>query len=81
MADSGQCHTSSQIKWSQLISQYNLCTVSMTGDFDEVWLIGGAYFGMYESRLIGLNIYIQLTGLYNFCMFELACYGPLLQSG
>lgn len=53
----GPCHnqpSSADIANYQIfINTYNVCERVNRGEIDEVWLMGGPWFGFYESRLAG----------------------------
>jgi hypothetical protein len=49
------CHAPEQISFDRLITDFNLCGRMNSGDFNEVWIIGGDHFGLNESRLVGKN--------------------------
>ncbi len=45
------------IDYVDLVNEHNLCNRAVAGEFDEVWLFGGAYFGYYESTMAGTNAF------------------------
>jgi hypothetical protein len=64
MADSSTCRRYPTapngprlIDYAKLVNDNNLCARAVAGEFDEVWLFGGPYFGYYESTMAGTNAF------------------------
>jgi hypothetical protein len=45
------------VDYLKVLQDYNVCDALNAGDIDDLWMIGGPYFGFYESRLAGPNPY------------------------
>lgn len=55
--NSSGCHQPDIINYNQMIDTYNICNRFNAGEFDELWMYGGPYFGFYESNLAGPGAY------------------------
>jgi hypothetical protein len=53
--DSSECHSPDIADYYLILEEFNVCERFNSGEFDELWLVGGPYFGFYESRLAGPN--------------------------
>ncbi len=43
--------------YHQIMADYNLLERAANGDFDEVWLFGGPYFGFWEAAMAGTGAF------------------------
>jgi hypothetical protein len=47
------CHSADVADYDAILSGFDVCTKLNNGEIDEIWLFGGPWFGLYESRLAG----------------------------
>lgn len=57
MADSTNCHPADLVDYDAIFAEYDLCARLDEGEFDQVWLFGGPYFGYWEAVLAGEGAY------------------------
>ncbi|HDN17494.1 MAG TPA: hypothetical protein ENF41_00365 [Candidatus Bathyarchaeota archaeon] len=50
-------HEPDGVDYLRLIEKFNIVEKVMLGKIDEVWLMGGPYFGFYESIMVGKDAY------------------------
>jgi YVTN family beta-propeller protein len=57
--NSNSFHFPDEVNYTAILTdpRWNLCARANRGDFDEVWIYNGPYFGFYESTLAGPNAY------------------------
>jgi|GEM_PF-4116670 len=64
--DSG-CHSPDGVDYLKLLNKYQICEKYNNNEFDELWIMGPPYMGLWESHLVGpkgfwYNSTPQLTG-------------------
>lgn len=55
LTNSSPTYCGELIDYQKLVDTYNLCTRAVNGEFDEVWLWGGPWFGYWEWTYAGPN--------------------------
>ncbi len=50
-------HDPDTADYQAILARFNLLTRVAAGDFDEVWLFGGPYFGFWESGMAGAGAF------------------------
>lgn len=43
--------------YNHYLDHYNLCEMADSGEYDEVWVLGGAHFGLMESTMAGIGAF------------------------
>jgi hypothetical protein len=52
-----QAHDPDFVDYQQMMSDHNLLARAANGEFDEVWLFGGPYFGFWEAAMAGTGAF------------------------
>ncbi|MBD3362515.1 hypothetical protein GF362_02240 [Candidatus Dojkabacteria bacterium] len=57
LEDETECHKPDIADYSEIFNNNSICEKFNNGEFDELWMIAGPWFGFYESRLTGPNAF------------------------
>lgn len=55
--ENDNCHAPDLVDYQAILADHDICNRFNTGEFDQVWLFGGPYFGYWESTLTGPESY------------------------